>query len=422
MKITILTLGSRGDVQPYVALAKELMKNDHEVVICTGATFKDFIEKNEISFHEVSADLMAIMESEEGNKVFNGGNFNLFKMMKFSKEVITPAYRRSMDDFYQAAKEAELIIYHPKALGAVDIALHYNIPCICLPPVPVMYPTTEFPNFSVSPNKNFGPVLNRLSYKVVMFSEVPFIKQINDFREKTLRASKRKAGLYTYEMNGEPIPILYPISPFLFKEVDSWEGRVFLSGFFFLDLGEETLSNEIEEFLEKDKKPIVVSFSSMPLKNPSSFKEKLVKALKETNNRAIVLTGTSGMKFNHEEDILAVEKAPHRFLFKRAKGIIHHGGVGTMSEALLSGVPQLIMPFTVDQPFWADRLYKKGYSIKPLREKNLKVSDLVHALEQMENKDYIENAKNVKNVIQSEDGLQRAVTYIESLLDERQKG
>ncbi|WP_096200215.1 glycosyltransferase [Bacillus sp. FJAT-45350] len=419
MKITILTLGSRGDVQPYVALAKELIKNHHEVVICTGATFKGFIEENGISFHTASADLMAIMESEEGSRVFNGGSFNLFKMMKFSKVVITPAYRRSMDDFYQASQEAELIIYHPKALGAVDIALHYNIPCICLPPVPIMYPTTEFPNFAVSPNKNLGPVLNRLSYKVVTLSELPFIKQINDFREKTLRLPKRKAGLYTYEMNDTPIPILYPISPFLFKEVDSWKERVFLSGFFFLDLEKETLSNEIEEFLKKDKKPIVVSFSSMPLKNPSSFKQKLIKALKETDNRAIVLTGTSGMKFNHEEDILAIEKAPHRLLFKRAKGIIHHGGVGTMSEALLSGVPQLIMPFTVDQPFWAYKLYKKRYSIKPLREKNLKVSDLVHALEQMESKDYIKNAQNVKNVINSENGLQRAVKYIENVLDER---
>lgn len=422
MKVTILTLGSRGDVHPYVALAKELIKNGHEVGICTGNTFKHFIEENRVYFHEASADLMAIIESEQGSKVFNGGTFNLFKMIKFTKEVITPAYRRSMDDFYKASQQAELIIYHPKALGAVDIALHYNIPCICLPPVPIIYPTKEFPNLSISPNKSFGPVLNRLSYKVVTLSESPFIKQINDFREKTLKLPKRKAGQYTYEMNNVPIPILYPISPFLFKEVDSWNGRVFLSGFFYLDLGEETLANEVEEFLEKGKMPIVVSFSSMPLKNPTSFKQKLVQALKETDNRAIVLIGTSGMKFNHEQNILAVEGAPHRLLFKRAKGIIHHGGVGTMSEALLSGVPQLIMPFTVDQPFWANRLYKKGYSIKPLREKNLKVSDLVQALGQMENKEYIENAQNVKNVIQSENGLHRAVKYIESILDVTQKG
>ncbi|NGY91987.1 glycosyltransferase family 1 protein [Bacillus megaterium] len=139
--------------------------------------------------------------------------------------------------------------------------------------------------------------------------------------------------------------------------------------FFLLEVEEEVLPNEIENFLEKGKKPIVVSFSSMPLKSPSIFKQKLIQALKETDNRAIVLTGTSGMKFNQQENILAVKGASHRLLFKRAKGIIHHGGVGTMSEALLSGVPQIIIPFTVDQPFWANLLYKKGYSLKPLQEK-----------------------------------------------------
>ncbi|MED3863179.1 glycosyltransferase [Priestia megaterium] len=181
------------------------------------------------------------------------------------------------------------------------------------------------------------------------------------------------------------------------------------------------LPHEIENFLEKGKKLIVVSFSSMPLKSPSIFKQKLVQALKETDNRAIVLTGTSGMKFNQQENILAVKDASHRLLFKRAKGIIHHGGVGTMSEALLSGVPQIIIPFTVDQPFWANLLYKKGYSLKPLQEKNLQVFELVQALEQVENKEYIENAQQIKSIIQSENGLYQAVKHIESVVHNAKK-
>ncbi len=421
MKITMLTLGSRGDVQPFVALGKELIKRNHEVTICTGASFKQFIEGNGIAFHPASADLMAIMESEEGSKVFNGGNFKLIEMFKFSKRVITPAYRKSMDDFHAASQGAALIIYHPKALGAVDIAVQQNISSLCLPPVPIMYPITEFPNFTISPNKNFGPLLNKWSYKVVMLSERPFIKQINDFREKTLKLPKRKAGRYTYEVDGSSIPILYPLSPFLFKEVDSWNQRVFLSGFFFMDLGRATLSEEIEEFLSAGKKPIVISFSSMPLTDPHDFQQKLIQAIKETENRAIVLIGTSGMVFDPDDQILAVDQAPHRLLFKRAAGIVHHGGVGTTAEALLSGVPQLILPFTADQPFWANRLYKKGYSVKPLREKNLKVSDLVLALEQLKNKERIERAEQIQKEIQLENGLQQAADYIQDILDDHKQ-
>jgi len=415
MRITFLTLGSRGDVQPYVALAKELIKSGHEAIVCTGHTFEKFIEENGVGFHKASADLMAILESKEGKEVFNGGSYNIFKMLKFAKEVITPVYRSSMDDFLDASKGSDIIIYHPKALGAVDIAEYLNIPCICMPPVPIMYPIEEFPNFIISANKNFGPFLNKLTYKVTSLGESSYMKQINDFRAKSLNLPKRKMGELIFKVKGKDIPIIYPISSFLFKEVQSWKERVFLSGFFFLDIGEAKIDKELESFLENGKDPIVVSFSSMPLKNPTVFKEKLVKALKETNNRAIVLTGTSGMTFENEKNILGVEKAPHRLIFKKAKGIIHHGGVGTMSEALLSGVPQLIMPFTTDQPFWAHRLHAKGYSITPLREKNLVTSDLVKALKEMENEKYIKNAKDIKNIIESENGLSNAVKYIEKI-------
>ncbi|ANU18497.1 hypothetical protein BBI11_16280 [Planococcus maritimus] len=75
----------------------------------------------------------------------------------------------------------------------------------------------------------------------------------------------------------------------------------------------------------------------MPLTDPHDFQQKLIQAIKETENRAIVLIGTSGMVFDPDDQILAVDQAPHRLLFKRAAGIVHHGGVGTTAEALLSG-------------------------------------------------------------------------------------
>ncbi|MBE6089770.1 MAG: glycosyltransferase family 1 protein [Clostridium beijerinckii] len=415
MRVVFLTLGSRGDVQPYVALAKELIKTGHESIICTGATFKNFVQENGVEFYKAESDLMAILESDEGREIFNGGRYNIFKMLKYAKEVINPAYRKSMDDFFAASKGCNLIIYHPKALGAVDIAEYLNIPCICMPPVPIIYPVTEFPNLAISPSKNFGPFINKLTYKVNSFGEASYMKYINDFRSKSLHLKKRKAGDLLFQVNGKDIPVVYPISPFLFKEVKSWKDRVLISGFFFLDIGESRIDENLYEFLENGKKPIVVSFSSMPLKKPMVFKEKLIKALKETNNRAVVLIGSSGMRFENQENIFEVEKVPHRLIFSKAKGIIHHGGIGTTAEALLSGVPQLIIPFTVDQPFWAHRLLSKGYSVGTLKEKNLESVDLIKAFKDMGNKEYIRNAKEIKNIIESEKGLENAVKYIEKV-------
>jgi sterol 3beta-glucosyltransferase len=417
MKVTFLTLGSRGDVQPYLALAKELIKNGHEALVCTGGSFRNFIQQNGVEFYEATADLMAILESEEGRKVFNGGKFNIFKMLKYAKEVITPAYKKSMSDFLQASKGSDIIVYHPKALGAADIAEYLGIPCISMPPVPILFPITEFPNLAIASKRNLGPALNKLTYKATALGESSYMKDINEFRKNSLNLPKRKAGELIFKVRDRDIPIIYPISPYIFKEVESWKDRVYLSGFFFMDTGEVKLDEKLEDFISNGSKPIVVSFSSMPLNNPEVFKDKLVKALKETENRAVILTGTSGMSFDNEENVFAVEKAPHRLIFKEAKGIIHHGGVGTMSEALLSGAPQLIMPFTTDQPFWAHMLYSKGYTMKPLKEKNLEISDLVNALKEMDSVKYIEKAKDIQSVIKEENGLRNAVEYIEKIYE-----
>lgn len=415
MKVTFLTLGTRGDVQPYLALSKELIKNGHEALICTGGSFKNFIQENGVAFHEAAIDLMAILESEEGRKLLNGGSFNIFKLLKYAKEVITPAYRESMNDFLEASRDSDIIVYHPKALVAGDIAEYLNIPCVSMPPVPILFPIKEFPSFIISPRRSLGSVLNKLTYKATEFAESSYMKEINEFRKNSLNLPERKVGERTFKIKDKDIPIIYPISPYIFKEVESWKDRIYVSGFFFMDMGEAKLDEKLEDFILGGTKPVVISFSSMPLKNPQTFKEKLLKALKETGDRAVVLTGTSGMRFENEGNIFAIEKAPHRLIFSQAKGIIHHGGVGTMSEALLSGAPQLIIPFTADQPFWAHILYSKGYIMKPLKEKNMEAADLVKAFKQMDSAKWIKKGKEIQIIIEKENGLQNAANYIEKV-------
>jgi len=416
MKFTILTLGTRGDVQPYVALGTGLIKKGHHVTICTGLTFKSFIESYGIEFREASIDFMEILKTDEGQAIFNGGG-NIFKILKYTKEVINPGFRKTFDDFLDAVKGSDAIIYHPKAMVAPDLAEYYKIPCISMPPVPMTYPVTEFPSLAISGDKSFGPFLNKLSYSVNKFAESSSMKDINDFRQTSLSLQKRKMGAYTYEVNNRSIPILYPISNLLFKNVTSWKGKVSLTGFFYLPY-EGALDKKLMDFIDKGKPPIVISFSSMPLKKPEVFKNLLIEALKQSGNRAVILTGISGLNFKGHDNIYAVEKAPHRLLFKHAKGIIHHGGVGTMAEALLSGRPQVIMPFNVDQPFWAHRLYKQDFALKPLSEKTLSVAGLIDRFILMENETYIGNAKFIADEIAKEDGIMTAVEKIESIVGE----
>ena len=405
MRVCIMTLGSRGDVQPYVALGKELIKKGHTAVICTGGSFRQFVEENGVEFQETASDLMAIAETPEGKAILEHPVKNMRLALRYSKEVINPAYRKTLDDFYAAAKGADMIVYHPKALGAVDMALSLSIPCVSMPPVPIIFPVSEFPNFSLT-HKDLGPVLNRLSYKVNEKAESSQIEEINDFREKTLRLPKRRAGIYSYTDGTNSIPIVYPISPRLFPEVKSWDGYVFLSGFLTLET-DEKLSEELISFLKDGEKPIVVSFSSRPLSEPARFMSKLTQALEKTGDRAVILTGNSGMAGSNNSTCFFARSAPHGRLFPHAKAVVHHGGVGTMAAALMAGVPQQIITFSVDQPFWAERLYKLGYGLKPLREKALSANDLVSAFQQLNDPEVQAKAKQIGEEINAEKETKR---------------
>ena len=415
MRIAIFTLGSRGDVQPYVALASYAIQQGHEAIICTGKSFEKMITEYGVEFKEAASDLMAMLQTEEGQMIFKHAIKHPLKTKAYIKNTINPAFRKTLEQFWESAQGADVIIYHPKAFGAPDMANALGIPCVSMPPVPITYPIEEFPNLALSPTMNFGRSINKLTYSIMLKAESASIHEVNTFREHTLGLPRRKSGIYTFQIGGKDIPIIYPISPRLFEDVKSWDGKVFLPGFLFLESQGEELDDHLVRFLNEGSPPIVISFSSMPLKNPDKFKKIVVEALKKTNNRGIILAGNSGIEREELENMLIIKEAPHTQLFPLAKGIIHHGGVGSMAAALKSGKPQLIIPFSVDQPFWAKRLYTMGYALKPLKENPMKVDILVDRIKEMEKIQVQKKAEEIKQVIDSELGVKKTLKYIEAL-------
>lgn len=416
MRVVFLTLGTRGDVQPYIVLGQALKERGHEVAICTGATFRGMIESRGIPFYEAAADLMAIIQTPMGQKLFNGGG-NPLKTMTYLKEVLMPLYRQSMVDFLNATEGADLIVYHPKALGATDIAEFRDIPAVAMPPVPILVPIEEFPNLAVAPKGDFGPLLNRLTYKVTEWGQASFMKDINGFRTSQLHLPARKNKDHRMGSQSGHYPVVYPISPSLFSEVTSWHNRVSLTGFFFHDTENKALPHTVSDFVQGGDRPIVITFSSMPLKKPQDFVRLLYTALEKTGERIIVLTGSSGMVFDAAHpNLLVVEQLSHGLIFKAAKAIIHHGGAGTTAEALRSGIPQWIMPFNVDQPFWAERLYKMGLSLEPIKVEKLTLEVFLKGLTSLSDSQLVQRAKVQKVKIDAEEGVNKAVALLEGYL------
>ena len=413
MKILFLCLGSRGDVQPYVAIGKAAKSLGHQVTICAGKSFQSFVEQNGLNFWECSLDLMAILQTDEGKQVFEEGLKHPIKAMQYATRVINPLYKKTMIDFYEASQGQDVIIFHPKAFGAVDIAEKLGILCISMPPIPIIYPIKAFPNLAIT-TKNLGGFFNKLTYKLVnLGAESNNIKDINEFREQSLQLKKRKAGAYMTRRNENTLPIIYPISESLFGDVTEFKNEVFLTGFPKLE-DASVLDEETEQFLLNGDKPIVITFSSMPLKNPEAFMKKIIQAIKNSKNRAIILVGNSGIHMGSEEGVLIKNYLPHDIIFSKAKGILHHGGVGTMAAALRSGVVQVMMPFNVDQPFWANRLYGLGYALKPLKESDSE-DEFINRFQQMSQNENKIKAKEIAEILSKEQPNLRAVKQIEEL-------
>lgn len=417
-----MVLGSRGDVQPMLAVAQHLHHRGHQITFCTGASFEKMITSRGIRFVETSLDLMSLADSEVGRKIFDSPvkSFNLAR--KVLRDYIIPRFRQTLDQCYAAAKDADAIIYHPKVFGAVDMAAHLGIPCVVMPAVPVLSPVREFPNLGITV-RSLGAFFNRLSYKVNDWAEQSYIHAVNDFRQQTLKLPPRKSGLYaSVGADGKPIRILYPFSNLLFPDVSDWRSRAFLTGFCFLEQPGE-VSPLITEFIQKGEKPVAVTFGSVQLQDADAFFRQFVLALKQTGNRAVVIgKKDSWLKDGSVADaitseVLFVDEAPFLSLFPLVKGVVCHGGIGTGSTALQCGVPLITLPISADQPFWAKRYRLIGCDAGTIRKGHYRAEEIALMLKKLDNISLQDRLKQVSSHLQQESGVSTASGYLETMIE-----
>lgn len=188
-----------------------------------------------------------------------------------------------------------------------------------------------------------------------------------------------------------------------------------VTGYYFSPYNDSyTPPDEVKEFLKAGKMPICVSFGSMVNKNAEKVDEIIREALKRMNHRGIILSGWGSIGRESTSDFLYMESAPHDWLLLKCKMLIHHGGAGTTSAGLRAGIPQVVVPFMADQPFWGSRVHAIGVAPKPIRVNHLSVEKMVSAIAEAESKFILERAQFTGQEIRGEDGVMNAVRLIES--------
>jgi sterol 3beta-glucosyltransferase len=414
-KILIITIGSRGDIQPFVALGKGLQTAGYEVAFQTAEAYKPFVQENGLPYLYMNNEFMKLTESKAGQAAAEG-NSNLSLIKK-----VMPMLRRMLEDEWQAAQDfqPDVIIYHPKSLGGYHLAEKFDIPFFIALALPFYTPTSAYPN-PVMSGVRLGGGFNRFSYKLMALANAPYMGVINDFRVNTLGLNKR--GRFASELvkpNGEPVPVLYAYSPHVLPVPDDYPPHVHVTGYWFLDRSDDWQpSTDLIRFLDAGDPPIYIGFGSMSGLKAQERANIVMEALKKSGQRGLLASGWGGLKgSNLPTNVFMLEQASHDWLFPRVSAVVHHGGAGTTAAGLRAGKPTIIVPFIADQPFWGRIVYELGVGPQPIPQKKITADALAMALNTLNtDSEMRRRAEAMGDKIRTENGIGNAVDIINRVL------
>ena len=419
MRIVIIALGSRGDVEPYIALGKGLKKAGHDIRLISHVNFAELVNSQGLEFWPVDVDVQGIAQSSEMRERLGGGNF--LKVMS------------------QMAKEAELGALHAVKVGMlacqgmnliltglaglyVGLALAEKLE---LPLVQAYYipftPTRLYPSFLLPQIPiRLGGSMNRLTYHLarqVMWQGFRSADKL--VREKELNLPPAPFfGPYNSKFTRDN-PILYGFSPTVIPQPPDWDDPIHITGYWFLEPDENWIPPQpLVDFLQAGPPPVYIGFGSMSNSKPEETTNLVVKALAQTNQRGIILAGWGGL---HTDDlpstVFAVDSVPFSWLFPRMAAVVHHGGAGTTAAGLRAGVPSVVIPFFGDQPFWGSRVAELGVGPTPIPLRKLTVDRLTQAIQTAVSDPAMrQRSTELGEKIRAEDGIANAVAVIQQLV------
>ncbi len=404
MNITILTYGSRGDVQPFTALALGLLKAGHSVRLAAPHRFTGFAAQYGVPFAPLPGD------PEEISARFNDARNNAFGAVKSMADYMFSIANPLARAAFTACDGADLIVHSFLfTTGGHSLARARGIPDVSIQAFPMFAPTRAFPNVALP---SIPP--GALSYLTHWLAT-----QIFWYSGKRLSAPERhNLKLYwPFDASG-PIqtPLLFAYSPIVLPKPADWIApHIHITGYFFLDTpATYQPPPNLMDYLAAGDAPVCVTFGSMVNRDAERIDAIVRAALARTRQRGIILTGWGGRKpIEGESNLFYLDAAPHDWLFPRCKSVIHHGGAGTTAAGLRAGIPNIVVPHAIDQLFWGKRVAAIGAGPAPVDLKKLSIESLTAAFAQTEDAGLRARARETGRLICAEDGVGNAVRLIE---------
>ncbi len=410
--ITILAAGTRGDVQPYVALGTALKKAGQTVRIATFQNFERLVTGQGLEFYPVRGDVMQAAASEAARSAQKADN-PLKVLLSFNR--LKSMASNLQQDFFDACDGADAIVYHPGQIVGYFIARERSIPGILATPFP-MTPTREYPALVFYSSCRPGKVFNRTTHKI--FEQIFWFvsrASIQQFWRQRFGCLPEDFGNPFPKQTTANFPTLVSCSRFVFPQPEDWPAHVQMTGYWFLDEPGWSSPPDLVDFLQKGEPPVYIGFGSIGDPNEAEQTTRLmIEALQRAGQRGILATGWNGMtKLEHlPEDIFMLDNAPHSWLFPRTAAVVHHGGAGTTAAALRAGVASVIVPFGNDTLAWGRRVYELGVGSKPVPRKQLTAERLTRAIQYARTGEVRSAASALGHKIRGENGAETAAEII----------
>jgi sterol 3beta-glucosyltransferase len=400
MKIVVVTIGSRGDVQPYINLCQGLMEAGHDVVLATNPTLCPLAILHGITSVPVGPEVdMGVVGEQLMAQSFNNMWIGMIRVMQFGSRLVEEAY----SDVLKVCQGADLIIASDTGSGIVE-ADKLNLPWVSVTLQPARIPLTNTrPSF-------LGRVIWGFMGKL-------FIAPTNRFR-KSVGAPPVKdiSSMMSTRL------ILLPVSKHVAPPDPRWPRHISQTGYWFARPQKDWAPpRDLLNFLEGGEKPLAVSLGVMSLsgKRAREGAQIILRALERSNERAIIQGWDEALKgLAIPKTVFHAGAMPHSWLFDQVSMVIHHGGFGTTAATLRAGVPGIVVPHVIDQFYWGQRVNELGVSPKFISRGKLNVENLSEAILRVRNdRRMLEKANELGHKIKIEaDSVTAAVRIIEMIL------
>ena len=420
MKVLILTLGTRGDIQPFVALGVELIRAGHEAVLAAPHRYAGFVTAHGVTFAGIDEGPMTLMDS--GSTVGDVAAGGIRAKLDLAKKL--PAlFGHVFDDSWRVASSglgagADVLVHNGQVVAGQHIAEKLGLPAVLALPIPLYIPTREFPWPGADLPHNLPGLLNRASYLGMKGPALMFGKTVDGWRADTLGLGRRPGRHDPARgLDGGPGPVLHAISRHVLPRPADWPASADMTGYWFLGESQAALSDDLLDFLDSGEPPVFVGFGSMPSPDPAATTSLVLKALARAGVRAVIGRGWGALApTNVPGSVFVVDESPFDLLFPRMAAVVHHGGAGTIASATAAGRPQVVCPFVADQPFWGRLMQARGVAPAPIRQRQLTVDKLAAAItEAVTDPTLAKSAARLGELVRAETGTREAVDRLASI-------